>query len=100
MDFGMFEENKVETDSLEAYQLVTDPTVTSRGSMLLAFIVELASRNWEIRFQHVRRDSNVLADRMVKMASDLIVHRFFDSPLDCSGLVVEEEAVMDGVSAS
>ncbi|KAK9008347.1 hypothetical protein V6N11_075245 [Hibiscus sabdariffa] len=90
----------VETDSLEAYRLVTNPTVTGGGFTLLAFIVELASHNWEIRFRHVHRGGNVLADRMAKMAldSDLIVHRFLDPPLDCSGLVVEDAAVADGVS--
>ncbi|KAK8507305.1 hypothetical protein V6N12_008646 [Hibiscus sabdariffa] len=62
-------------------------TVRRGSSTLLAFLMDLLDRPWEVRLEHVRRSGNALADRMAKKASgnDLIVCRFLD-PLRFAGM--------------
>ncbi|KAK8548099.1 hypothetical protein V6N12_061021 [Hibiscus sabdariffa] len=89
----------VETNSLEAYRIITEPSAACGGSTLVPYILELISRPWEVRLSHVRRNENALADHMAKMAlaSDFIVHKYLDLPLDCLGLI-EEEATGEAVT--
>ncbi|KAK8996575.1 hypothetical protein V6N11_081844 [Hibiscus sabdariffa] len=90
---------KVETDSLDAYPILTESSTACGGSTLVPYILELLSRPWEVRMSHVKRGGNALADCMVKVApvSDFIVHRYLDAPLDCIRIVEEETARGDAM---
>ncbi|KAK8529166.1 hypothetical protein V6N12_059954 [Hibiscus sabdariffa] len=72
-----------------------EPNVACGGSTLLPYILELISRPWKVRMQHVCRGDNILDDRMAKMALeyDLIVHRYLDPPFDCQNIVAKEAGV-------
>ncbi|KAK8477357.1 hypothetical protein V6N11_021587 [Hibiscus sabdariffa] len=87
-----------ETDSLDAYRLITEPDVVCGGSTLLPHILELISRPWDVRVQHICRSSNGLADRMANLASpsDLLIHRYVDPPHVCRDIIVSEAAVSVG----
>ncbi|KAL4377801.1 hypothetical protein GQ457_02G014870 [Hibiscus cannabinus] len=84
----------VETDSMDAYCILTESSIACGGSTLVPYILELLSRPWEVRMSHVKKGGNALADCMAKVApvSDFIVHRYLDPSLDCIHIIEEEAA--------
>ncbi|KAK8623940.1 hypothetical protein V6N13_065300 [Hibiscus sabdariffa] len=52
-------------------------------SFLRAHIASMLNRDWEVRFEWVSRECNMVVDRLAKAAIDLSLdyHRFLDPPL-------------------
>ncbi|KAK9036128.1 hypothetical protein V6N11_078144 [Hibiscus sabdariffa] len=70
----------LEVDSLDAVRLIQQGQAGYRSLSLVNYIVELLSRRWEVRVEHVLHEGNKLADGMTKIVHDIdfLCHRFFD----------------------
>ncbi|KAK8594383.1 hypothetical protein V6N13_126190 [Hibiscus sabdariffa] len=68
--------------SLDAYDFVTNKNPKNFGSSLRVHLNELLTQNWEVRFTWVRRECNLVADGMTKIAWDIPFgyHQFLDPP--------------------
>ncbi|KAK9005623.1 hypothetical protein V6N11_043048 [Hibiscus sabdariffa] len=65
-----FRNVELETDSLEAFRIVTRSSLTLSGTLLVEDIMDLVSRPWNINVFHVDRRKNAVADRLATMSRD------------------------------
>ncbi|XP_039013214.1 uncharacterized protein LOC120142775 [Hibiscus syriacus] len=61
----------VETDFKEAFDLLQNGKNMARISHLVPHLIDLLSRNWQLRFSHVQRAINRTADAMPKVSRTL-----------------------------
>ncbi|GMI88940.1 hypothetical protein HRI_002563300 [Hibiscus trionum] len=62
-----FRRVEVESDSLEAIRIVTKASVVLHGHGLVAAILLMLDWDCEIRFRHIRRDGNMIADALASL---------------------------------
>ncbi|KAK8712815.1 hypothetical protein V6N13_148043 [Hibiscus sabdariffa] len=69
----------IETDSINAVRLVQSASGNILVSSLVAYIVSLLHRSWEIHIVHVPCNDNKVVDGLTRIAhtEDLFCHRFF-----------------------
>ncbi|KAE8728262.1 hypothetical protein F3Y22_tig00004630pilonHSYRG00043 [Hibiscus syriacus] len=81
-----FERIVIQTDSNNAFQLVTPPSPTSPLA-LVCTIADLYNRAWYVASQKIYREANVASDFIAKMTAPLDgswkALDYFSSPLQC-----------------
>ncbi|KAK9043633.1 hypothetical protein V6N11_071968 [Hibiscus sabdariffa] len=58
----------VESGSLDAINLTKDLRVKQNSPIIVLYIHESCGQPWEVWFSHIRREGNVLVDRLTKLA--------------------------------
>ncbi|KAL4378986.1 hypothetical protein GQ457_02G000930 [Hibiscus cannabinus] len=79
----------VEIDCLDVVKLFADRRTVDRCVALVPYIMELLSRQWQVRLAHVRREGNCVADWLAKHASvdDFLCHRLLLAPMEVFALL-------------
>ncbi|KAK9002672.1 hypothetical protein V6N11_060256 [Hibiscus sabdariffa] len=59
---------EVESDSLDAINLVKGLSAKQNCPTLALYIHESCNQSWEVRFSHIQREGNEVADHLAKLA--------------------------------
>ncbi|KAL4272768.1 hypothetical protein GQ457_13G006410 [Hibiscus cannabinus] len=79
----------VEVDCLDVVKLFEDRRTVDQCVALVPYVLELLSRQWQVRLAHVRREDNCIANWLAKHApvSDFLCHHFMTVPVGILNLL-------------
>ncbi|KAK8527140.1 hypothetical protein V6N12_054365 [Hibiscus sabdariffa] len=61
---------ELETDSLDAYKIISRSSSTLANTLLVDDLLELINRSWNVQLRHVSRVQNVVADKLAALSRD------------------------------